>query len=63
MKARTRRDRRDDLNRMGSYIAPMAQCDAAAAPEEMSSGDLETWRLYGARVAEVATRLLKTPRA
>jgi len=47
---------RDDLNRMGSYIAPMAQCDADAAPGEMSQGDLETARLYGVRVAEIASR-------
>jgi NAD(P)H dehydrogenase (quinone) len=48
---------RDDANRMGSYIGPMAQSDADAAPEEMSVGDLETARLYGARVAGVARQL------
>lgn len=47
---------RDDPNRMGSYIAPMAQSDADASPAEMSAGDLETARLYGVRVAEVASR-------
>jgi len=51
---------RDDPNRMGSYLAPMAQCDADAAPADMSPGDLETARLYGARVARIAARL-KTP--
>lgn len=45
---------RDDPNRMGSYIAPMAQTPADASPEEMSSGDLETARLYGARIALIA---------
>ncbi|MGF6963268.1 NAD(P)H dehydrogenase (quinone) [Paraburkholderia sp. WC7.3g] len=45
---------RDDLNRMGSYIAPMAQTPADASPEEMSPGDLETARRYGARVAMIA---------
>jgi len=45
---------RDDLNRMGSYIAPMAQTPADASPDEMSPGDLETARLYGKRVATVA---------
>jgi multimeric flavodoxin WrbA len=50
----TKASQRDDLNRMGSYIAPMAQSDADAAPEEMSVGDLETARQYGARVASVA---------
>ncbi|APR94642.1 multimeric flavodoxin WrbA [Pandoraea thiooxydans] len=48
---------RDDLNRMGSYIAPMAQTPGDASPEEMSPGDLETARRYGARVALVAGRM------
>lgn len=45
---------RDDLNRMGSYIAPMAQTPADASPDEMSPGDLETARRYGERVAGIA---------
>lgn len=49
--------KRDDPNRMGSYIAPMAQSDADAAPDEMSVGDLETARLYGVRVARIAGSL------
>ncbi len=53
---------RDDANRMGSYIGPMAQSDADAAPEEMSVGDLETARLYGARVAGVARQYKSTER-
>ncbi|AAK89238.1 flavodoxin family protein [Agrobacterium fabrum] len=53
---------RNDANRMGSYIAPMAQSDADAAPEEMSVGDLETARLYGARVANVARQHKSTER-
>jgi multimeric flavodoxin WrbA len=55
--ANVKASKRDDPNRMGSYIAPMAQCDADAAPDEMSTGDLETDRLYGARVAAFAVRL------
>jgi NAD(P)H dehydrogenase (quinone) len=47
---------RDDPNRMGSYIGPMAQSDADAAPSEMSEGDLETARLYGVRVMQIAGR-------
>jgi multimeric flavodoxin WrbA len=54
--ANVKASRRDDLNRMGSYIGPMAQSDADAAPDEMSEGDLETARLYGVRVAEMASR-------
>ena len=52
--ANVKASKRDDLNRMGSYIAPMAQTPADASPEEMSPGDLETARLYGARVALIA---------
>lgn len=55
--ANVKASKRDDLNRMGSYIAPMAQTPADASPEEMSSGDLETARLYGARVALIAEQL------
>ncbi|MGY5800873.1 flavodoxin family protein [Rhizobium hainanense] len=54
--ANVKASKRDDANRMGSYIAPMAQSDADAAPSEMSIGDLETARVYGKRVARVADR-------
>jgi NAD(P)H dehydrogenase (quinone) len=53
----TKASQRDDINRMGSFIGPMAQTPADAAPNEMSSGDLETARLYGLRIAEIAARL------
>ncbi len=53
----TKASQRDDINRMGSFLGPMAQTPADAAPEEMSSGDLETARLYGLRVAETAVKL------
>lgn len=49
---------RDDLNRMGSYLAPMAQTPADASPDEMSQGDLETARRYGTRVAMIAGQLV-----
>lgn len=54
--ANAKASKRDDPNRMGSYIAPMAQSDADAAPSEMSPGDLETASLYGARVAGIANQ-------
>ncbi|MDY7545614.1 flavodoxin family protein [Glaciimonas sp. CA11.2] len=53
----TKASQRDDINRMGSFLGPMAQTPADASPEEMSSGDLETARLYGLRVAEIAAKL------
>lgn len=55
--ANTKAATRDDLNRMGAYVGPMAQSDADAAPGEMSVGDLETARRYGARVSAFASRL------
>ena len=61
--ANVKASKRDDLNRMGSYIAPMAQCDADAAPDEMSVGDLETGRLYGVRIGEMARRFAAVPTA
>lgn len=61
--ANVKASKRDDPNRMGSYIAPMAQSDADAAPGEMSEGDLETARLYGVRIAEIASRFSAAPSA
>lgn len=54
----TKASKRDDINHMGSFIGPMAQTPADASPDEMSSGDLETARLYGVRVAGIAARLI-----
>ena len=59
--ANVKASKRDDANRMGSYIAPMAQSDADAAPAEMSEGDLETARLYGVRVSAIASRFAAAP--
>lgn len=59
--ANVKASRRDDPNRMGAYIAPMAQSDADATPGDMSEGDLETARLYGIRVAEIASRFAAPP--
>jgi NAD(P)H dehydrogenase (quinone) len=61
--ANVKASKRDDPNRMGSYIAPMAQSDADATPSEMSEGDLETARLYGVRVAGIASRFAAAPTA
>jgi multimeric flavodoxin WrbA len=61
--ANVKASKRDDLNRMGSYIAPMAQSDADASPSDMSEGDLETARLYGARVTQIAQRFASSQAA
>jgi NAD(P)H dehydrogenase (quinone) len=54
----TKASQRDDINRMGSFLGPMAQTPADASPDEMSPGDLETARLYGARVAGIAAKFI-----
>ena len=61
--ANVKASKRDDPNRMGSYLGAMAQSDADAAPGEMSEGDLETARLYGVRVASIASRFAAAPTA
>ena len=59
--ANVKASQRDDPNRMGSSMAPMAQSDSDSSPGEMSKGDLETARLYGARVANIASRFAVAP--
>jgi NAD(P)H dehydrogenase (quinone) len=49
--------KRDDINWIGSYSGAMAQSPSDASAAEMFPGDLETARLFGKRVAEVAARL------
>ncbi|MEI6544937.1 MAG: flavodoxin family protein [Methylococcales bacterium] len=47
---------RDDVNYVGSFAGAMMQTASDASPDEVNVGDLETARLYGARVAEVASK-------
>jgi len=48
---------RNDVNYVGSSAGAMATTPSDASVAEMLPGDLETARLFGARVAEVARRL------
>ncbi|MCX8133086.1 MAG: flavodoxin family protein [Roseococcus sp.] len=57
MPANSKAARRDDVNWLGGFTGALAQSPADAAPEEMAEGDLETARLYGRRIAELARRL------
>ena len=50
---------RNDLNYVGSFSGAMAQSPSDASPAEMLPGDLETAKLFGARVAAVAARFNK----
>ena len=47
---------RQDINSLGSYSGAMAQSPSDAGADAMSKGDLETARLFGKRVAEVAAK-------
>jgi NAD(P)H dehydrogenase (quinone) len=60
MPANKSQSQRNDLNRLGSFIGPMAQSDSDAGPElAPPPGDLETASFYGKRVAETTIRLMK----
>ena len=47
----------DALNRVGSFMGPMSASFQIHPPDAPLPGDLETARLYGARVAEVTVQL------
>ena len=48
---------RNDVNFVGSFSGAMAQSPSDSGPDEMLPGDLETARLFGQRVAQIATKL------
>jgi NAD(P)H dehydrogenase (quinone) len=47
---------RNDVNYLGAFSGAMAQSPSDSSPAEMPPGDLETARLFGQRVAALATR-------
>lgn len=53
----TRAATRADLNSLGGSVGLLAQGPSDASAEAIPTGDLESARLYGARVASVAARL------
>ncbi len=57
MPANSKAAQRNDVNYVGSFAGAMAQSPSDAGAHEMLPGDLETARLFGARVAEVTARL------
>lgn len=56
MPANTKAATRRDINNLVSYSGAMAQSPSDGGAADMSSGDLETARLFGQRVAEQAAR-------
>ncbi len=52
--------KRDDVNYVGSSAGAMMQTPSDAGVEEVNTGDLETARLYGERIAKIAGQFKKT---
>jgi NAD(P)H dehydrogenase (quinone) len=57
MPSNNKASRRDDVNYLVSYSGAMAASPVDASAEGMAPGDLETARLFGQRVAQVAARM------
>ena len=57
MPSNTKTAQRDDPNYLGSFSGAMAQSPSDAGAHEMSAGDLQTARDFGARVAAITQRL------
>jgi NAD(P)H dehydrogenase (quinone) len=58
MPANTKAAQRNDVNFLGSYAGAIAQSPSDASTEEGPlPGDLETSRLFGIRVAQLASRM------
>ena len=56
MPANTKAATRKDINNLVSYSGAIAQSPSDSSAGDMSSGDLETARLFGKRVAQQAAR-------
>jgi multimeric flavodoxin WrbA len=54
MPSNSKAAQRNDINFVGSFSGAMAQSPSDSSPAEMLPGDLETAKLFGKRVAEVA---------
>jgi len=55
----TKASLRGDINYLASSAGPMAQTPGDSGGDEMNAGDLETARLFGARITAIAARLQK----
>ncbi|MHC1481145.1 NAD(P)H-dependent oxidoreductase [Frateuria aurantia] len=55
--ANTKAATRADVNNLGGSVGALVQSPADASSDEIPPGDLETVKLYAARVADVAKRL------
>jgi hypothetical protein len=56
MPSNSKAAQRNDVNYVSSFAGAMAQSPSDSSPEEMLSGDLETAKLFGQRVATTVAR-------
>ena len=56
MPSNSKAAKRDDVNYVGSSAGAMMQTPSDASADEVNAGDLETARLYGERIAKVASQ-------
>jgi NAD(P)H dehydrogenase (quinone) len=56
MPSNSKAAQRNDINYVGSFSGAMAQSPSDASAAEMPQGDLDTAKLFGQRVAEVAAK-------
>ena len=57
MPSNSKAAKRDDVNYVGSFAGAMMQTPSDASADEVNLGDLETARLYGERIAKIASEL------
>ncbi|OSN07957.1 NADPH-dependent FMN reductase [Lonsdalea britannica] len=55
--ANTQASTRSDINNLGGSVGVLVQSPADAGADAIPTGDLETAKLYGARVADITRRL------
>ena len=48
---------RNDVNNLGGSVGLLVQSPSDAGSEEIAQGDLDTAKLYGQRIAEIASKL------
>ena len=57
MPSNSKAAKRDDINYVGSSAGAMMQTPSDASADEVNTGDLETARLYGERIAKITKQL------
>jgi hypothetical protein len=57
MPSNSKAAKRDDVNYVGSFAGAMMQTPSDAGVDEVNPGDIQTARLYGERLAQIARQL------